>query len=115
MKNISVGSKFRLLDEIWTVREVCSMSQFLATTSEDKRISQDIWLDLSKADALEWIKEEKPNLMDNPVKLIDFDKFKSEIIRETLLVVAEAWWDCINQDRKEHLWDALRRKAKELK
>lgn len=61
--------------------------------------------------------EEKPRPIEDAFMAGQASKLsvvKSEIIREVLLIIAAAWEDCIKQDRKEHLWDALRRRAKEM-
>ncbi|MFA5185379.1 MAG: hypothetical protein WC551_02740 [Patescibacteria group bacterium] len=116
MKNISVGSKFRLLGEVWTVGITAVEGQILAETKPGKDESEVIYLDLSKADKLEWLDEEKPNLGEpNRVELWhethtkNKAKLKSEIIRETLGLMAEAWEQ---RDTDTGVW--LRRKIKEM-
>jgi hypothetical protein len=90
------GDKFRLLGEVWKVDSLFK-TQFHASC-EGTTGSQSIWLDIPQADKLEWIEEEKPKLTEAQVGKIllikenyeAVEEFKSEIIRETLELIAEA-------------------------
>jgi hypothetical protein len=80
-----IGDKFKLLGEVFTVTRLLGDSQFISHTSDDSSTNELIYLDLSKADKLEWIEEEKPDV------LFCEPMLKSEIIREVLEMVADTW------------------------
>jgi hypothetical protein len=108
MRQVKIGSKFKLLGEVFTVTRLLGDSQFISHTSDDSSTNELIYLDLSKADKLEWIEDEKPKDLEQEL----FNLRKSRIIREVLVLVAEAvevgGWN------ESALSGELRRKAREL-
>jgi hypothetical protein len=108
MRQVKIGSKFKLLGEVFTVTRLLGDSQFISHTSDDSSTNELIYLDLSKADRLDWIEEEELEVKPRFVT----PETKSEIIREVLLEVADAWDEYGKTD-----FDfprELRRKAREM-
>lgn len=55
-RNIKIGDKFELLGMVWTV---AAFSFSKTTFHAETNTYESIWLDLSKAESLDWIEEEE--------------------------------------------------------